>query len=134
MNVTKHFKLSEFLCKCGKDSCKFIEPTALQMQAIEKVSNALEVVRIIADNPIIITSGLRCPSHNKAVGGNDRSQHLLGTAVDIKCYGVGQGNLYDIIERLAEDDHIDDVPNGGLSKNYPSSIVHYDVRNTKARW
>jgi len=33
--------------------------------------------------PMIITSGYRCPEHNKAVGGSPHSQHLEGRAADI---------------------------------------------------
>lgn len=133
MNVTKNFTLKEFLCKCGSNDCEFKEPTDAQMEKIKKLSNALEMIRIMVGEPIIITSGLRCPAHNKAVGGGQNSQHLTGSAADLKCKKNSKDNLYRIIERLAEDDKINDVPNGGLSKNY-DRIVHYDVRTKKARW
>ena len=33
--------------------------------------------------PIFVTSGYRTAAHNKAVGGSERSAHLIGRAVDI---------------------------------------------------
>lgn len=42
----------------------------------------LEPARAILNIPIIITSGYCCPALNKEVGGNEKSQHLNGTAAD----------------------------------------------------
>ena len=36
-------------------------------------------------NPVIITSGYRCPQLNSAVGGVYNSEHLTGGAADIHC-------------------------------------------------
>lgn len=33
--------------------------------------------------PLYISSGFRCPPHNKAVGGSSQSYHLKGMAADI---------------------------------------------------
>lgn len=44
----------------------------------------LEPVRIILDTPLIITSGYRCASLNKQIGGSTTSQHLNATAADFK--------------------------------------------------
>ncbi|EFB70384.1 hypothetical protein PROVRUST_08483, partial [Providencia rustigianii DSM 4541] len=38
--------------------------------------------------PVYVVSGRRCAKHNKAVGGAEHSQHLLGTAGDIKVKDV----------------------------------------------
>lgn len=55
--------------------------------------NALELLRIGYDRPMIITSGCRSPEHNAAIGGHPRSLHLTenphhnlqgACAVDIK--------------------------------------------------
>ncbi|MDO4157338.1 MAG: GH25 family lysozyme, partial [Oscillospiraceae bacterium] len=35
---------------------------------------------------IIVTSGYRCPTHDKNVGGTSTGQHTKGTAADICCY------------------------------------------------
>ena len=44
----------------------------------------LDFARDLAKTPFIITSGCRCESHNKRVGGSAKSSHLKGLAVDIK--------------------------------------------------
>lgn len=47
--------------------------------------NALELTRIVAGIPFIITSGYRTPDHNKKVGGKQGSSHTKGWAADISC-------------------------------------------------
>ena len=69
-----HFKQSEFACKCcGK------------VIVDERLTRKLDHLRHeLGDVPIIITSGYRCPRHNKGCGGANRSYHMKGLAVDIK--------------------------------------------------
>lgn len=45
--------------------------------------DTLEKFRLTAATPMIITSGFRCPTYNKKIGGSKGSQHMLGKAVDI---------------------------------------------------
>ena len=45
----------------------------------------LDEARWLHGKPIVVTSGFRCPRHNKSVGGTKRSSHLTGLAVDIDC-------------------------------------------------
>ncbi len=45
----------------------------------------LDKARTIANIPFVITSGLRTPEHNKAVGGKENSAHLIGLGADIQC-------------------------------------------------
>ena len=44
--------------------------------------------------PIRITSGLRCPRLNKAVGGVENSQHLKGEAADLHLPSLQEGMEY----------------------------------------
>lgn len=68
----KHFKPEDFDCPCcGKAD--------MDQAFLDK----LQEFRIAAATPMVITSGFRCPSYNKKIGGSKGSQHMLGKAVDI---------------------------------------------------
>ena len=51
---------------------------------IALVENVLDPLREAWGQPIIITSGYRCPALNRAVGGAAASQHVKGEAADIR--------------------------------------------------
>ena len=75
----KHFSLSEFACPdCGRAD---MDNNFLEM---------LDKARDIAGIPFVITSGFRCPEHNKKVGGRPNSAHLRGLAADIRVRGNKQ--------------------------------------------
>lgn len=73
--LTKHFNVQEFKCKCGKnhsikidsDLCPTLEKVFTKLNA--KVCN--------------INSGYRCKAHDKAVGGSGSGSHVLGFAADV---------------------------------------------------
>lgn len=44
----------------------------------------LQYLRRRLNQPIVLTSAYRSPSHNQAVGGAPNSKHLMGIAFDIK--------------------------------------------------
>jgi hypothetical protein len=71
----------EFECQCKNKRCVGKEP---QMRMNPLLLQALNRVREEFKKPIIVTSGFRCPDHNKAIGGAIKSQHLQGTAADIR--------------------------------------------------
>lgn len=72
--MTNYFERSEFECKCG---CGRNE---ISKELIIKLNQA----RHEAKTPFVITSGYRCPSHNKSIGSLPSSSHPKGLAVDIK--------------------------------------------------
>ena len=74
-----YFKRDEFACKCG---CGF-DTVDFELYAL------LNKLREHFDVPITVTSGCRCPAHNKKHFGAPKSQHLLGRAADIKVKGIG---------------------------------------------
>lgn len=55
-------------CPCSK--CKGAGSLAPQLKAI------LEAFEIMFSCEIFVTSGYRCPEHNKAVGGAEKSRHM----------------------------------------------------------
>lgn len=73
-----YFKKDEFKCRhCGEN--KF------DAMYVFKFLNGL---RNSVGKPIIITSGYRCPVHNKEIGGSPHSTHVKGIAVDFYIKGV----------------------------------------------
>ncbi len=70
--VAEHFRLREFECPCCH--CVRLCPLLVEL---------LEAVRAQWGKPVVISSGYRCPSHNKRVKGAVRSLHLEGRAADV---------------------------------------------------
>lgn len=73
--LSKHFNVQEFRCKCGKTHNIKIDSNLAP--TLEKVMTKLNAK---AGN---IFSGHRCSSHDKKVGGTGSGSHVLGYAVDI---------------------------------------------------
>lgn len=59
---------------------------------LERVRAALD------DQPILISSGYRCPALNQTVGGSKTSQHMQGEAADFTCPAFGDPQK--VVERL----------------------------------
>lgn len=76
--LTAHFNVSEFRCKCGGNHDTLIDDKLVQK--LEQLYKALDCSKII------VNSGYRCTTHDKKVGGNGYGQHTNGTAADIVCY------------------------------------------------
>lgn len=83
----KHFKKSEFTCKCG---CGL---NNIQLGVVK----IADEVREHFGSPAIVTSGTRCEKHNKEVGGVINSRHLQGNAIDMYVQNV---SWYDLLEYL----------------------------------
>jgi len=123
MRITQNFRLEEFKSKCGRPM-----PNTVMIKII-KLAKELQVLRDYLNKPIKITSGYRSKEHNAKIKGAKNSQHILGTAVDIKVEGLTPKQVAETIEDLIEK---------GLMKQGGIGIyetwVHYDIRGTKARW
>lgn len=76
--LTKNFNSKEFDCKCKNADCK---KTLIDLDGV----NCLQKVRDTVGKAVKITSGFRCKSHNKSVGGVASSLHLKGSAFDVAC-------------------------------------------------
>ena len=77
--LSAHFNVQEFKCQCGKSHDILIDSKLIDK--LEQLYTALNCSKII------VTSGYRCPEHDKAVGGTSSGQHTKGTAADVCCYG-----------------------------------------------
>lgn len=114
----QHFKKSEFKCKCGKCGGFPVEPDEKLVELLEKIRNHFGAA-------VTITSGVRCKTHNTNVGGASGSQHLKGTAADIKVKGVAPEKVAAYAETLL-------TGTGGIGRY--STFTHVDTRSNKSRW
>lgn len=88
IQLSKHFKLSEFTksataTKYGIDNTPPLEVIANLQYLCQEL---LEPLREWMNEPIIISSGYRCPQLNShpEIRGASKSQHLTGEAADIR--------------------------------------------------
>jgi uncharacterized protein YcbK (DUF882 family) len=115
-DLSKHFSAAEFACPhCGRT------------RVSGRLITALEDLRALANLPIRVTSGYRCPEHNAAVGGKPDSGHLHGDAADI----VVEGHTVPQMVALAA--LVPEFAYGGIGA-YDAGFIHVDVRPGKARW
>ncbi len=112
---SQHFKSSELACHhCGRNECT------------QALVDALEQFRAAAGLPVQVNDAYRCPFHNKAVGGIDKSQHELGTAADISIVGLTGVDL----ERIARQCPLIK----GIGRDDRNDYLHIDVRENPAQW
>lgn len=113
--LSGNFKVKEFACKDGSD-VTFIAPDLIDV--LQKIRNHF-------GKAVHINSGYRTPAYNKKVGGATYSQHLYGTAADIRINGVEPKDIADYAETLL-------LSTGGIGRY--KNFVHVDVREKKSRW
>ena len=107
MKLSEHFSLSEFersatATRLGIDNRVPSQYIPALQQLCKEI---LEPLREFTGQPIIISSGYRCPQLNIKVGGVYSSQHTLGEACDIRI------PLYDFVneqgQRITNTDILD---------------------------
>lgn len=123
MKLTHNFSKSEFDSKDGAEMPAHI------LVEIKKLAKNLQVLRDHVKLPIKINSGYRSPEHNAKIGGAKNSFHTKGQAGDIRIEGMTPTAVKLAIETLIQQGK---MKNGGIGV-YPT-FVHYDTRNTPARW
>lgn len=115
MEISKNFKRQEFACKCG---CGYNVVDA-------ELLIVLETIRYHIKEPIYINSGCRCVDHNKSIGGDDNSQHLVGKAADIVARRTSPSKIASLVENLYP---------GQYGVGRYNGFTHIDVRDDCARW
>lgn len=113
--LSANFKVKEFACKDGSD------PIFISLELVD----ILQKIRNHFGKSVVINSGYRTPTYNKKVGGATYSQHLYGTAADIRISGVKPKEVAAYVETI--------MPNSGGIGIY-ANFTHVDVRKKKSRW
>ena len=124
-DLTKNLSRHEFACHC----CGIDNISLRQVEAVQKL-------RDLADGPVKIISGCRCPLHNLATGGEAHSEHITtkitqGSASDVVFSPrMSLAKMYTLALLVKE------FKNGGIGL-YPQAdppFMHVDSRGHPARW
>lgn len=93
----KHFDKSEFACKCGGKYCDGFpaEPNPQLVKVAERVREHFGA-------PVIISSGVRCQTHNVVVGGVANSRHTMGKAMDFRVVGKTAAQVLAFVQSQPE--------------------------------
>lgn len=127
----KHFTMNE-MTRSATARRKGINnsPSPQVAQSITAlVEKILDPLREAWGQPIIVSSGYRCPTLNKLVGGAANSQHTLGQAADIHTVSdkpADNKRLFELIQRLR-------LPFDQLIDEYGYNWIHvsYGPRNRR---
>ena len=116
---TKNFTIAEFASQDGKEKDARMCPEFM---------HRLQNLRDKFDFPMIITSGIRSQSHNRAVGGARLSMHLTTPcqACDIAIIDWSGSKKHRFL-RLALSNGFKGI---GISKNF----IHLDMRSATSLW
>lgn len=108
----RYFSRSEFACKCGRFCDGF--PAEPERKLVEIADD----VRSHFGAETIVTSGVRCKTHNANVGGVSNSRHLSGKAMDFRVIGRTAADVLNYVNQK-----------GGIRYAYAidSAHVHMDV-------
>ena len=117
--LTDHFNVQEFRCKCGCTHNITLNPEL--PKKLEQLRTALNC------SSVVINSGHRCASHDKAVGGSGTGQHVYGNAADIVCYDKSGNKISSKKVSCAAQD----IGFGGIANiDNTYTATHVDVRTS----
>ena len=122
-DLSEHFDSDEFRCH----HCGALPPGGIAPKLIQRLE-ALR--RALGGREIVISSGYRCPEHNRQLrahghGTARRSQHLYGKAADVVVPGVPPAVVAERAEAV-----FGFVSGIGRYRGF----THLDVRMWHARW
>ena len=112
IQISENFKLREFECRC----CGAVK---LDSELLRR----LQAIRAETGRPLRITSGYRCSTHNRTVGGASQSRHMVGDAADIVIVGWPIARQRQVAEKYFDD--------GGIG--YMNTATHVDL-GSRRRW
>lgn len=118
--LSANFKVSEFACH-GKGCCSTVTIDEQLVKYVQKIRDHF-------GKPVTITSGYRCATHNKNVGGATGSRHAKGQAADIVVKDVAPAEVAKYAESIG-------ILGIGLYETAKDGyFVHIDTRTTKSFW
>lgn len=93
----RYFDREEFRCKCGGKYCN-----GFPAEPQEKLIRVADRVREHFGNAMIVSSGLRCPTHNANSKGVATSRHLSGKAMDFCVTGFSADTVLPYVKAQKE--------------------------------
>ena len=109
----KYFKKDEFKCQCGGKYCN-----GFPAEPKEKLVKIADRVREHFGNKCIVSSGVRCETHNSKVGGVANSRHRSGKAMDFCISGMSASSVLPYVEKQ---------PGIRYAYAIDSNFVHMDI-------
>jgi uncharacterized protein YcbK (DUF882 family) len=90
----RNFTRDEFACRCG---CGADDISLVTVKVAQRVRDHFNA-------PVIVSSGVRCPTHNARVGGVQNSRHLAGhaTAMDFCVKGHSANEVLSYVNEQPE--------------------------------
>jgi len=122
---SKYFPLENFKCPCEKCKNKEFTWEYLDPKLIQK----LDALKELTSYNLVITSGYRCEEHNTQIGGEWKSAHTRGQAVDLTIQPYTDFSALRYLFMLAEQ-----VKFHGIGIYPHKRIIHCDVSNRFQRW
>ncbi|KWT91837.1 D-Ala-D-Ala carboxypeptidase family metallohydrolase [Candidatus Magnetominusculus xianensis] len=101
----------DFTCRCG---CGLNNISAALVATLDKIRESAGIA-------LKITSGCRCKTHNKAIGGKSDSAHLKGLATDIS---IASSHERYLVSKAAIDAGVERLGIG-------TTLVHLDIDKDK---
>ena len=129
MATSEHFHNAELACPCC--GVNGVQPAVL---------DTAESIRSAAGQRygkvrLKTTSAYRCPAHNAAIGGSVKSQHMLGTALDIRLQVFKGLKKWVTIAPCEWEDLARQAPGlGGYGRDDERQFAHIDTRDKVAQW
>jgi hypothetical protein len=120
VKLSTNFQSNEFDCK-GKGCCS---STSIDSSLVMYLQN----IRSHFGKAVNISSGYRCATHNKNVGGATGSRHAKGQAADIYITGVKPKEIAQYAESIGI------LGIGLYETDKDGHFVHIDTRTTKSFW
>lgn len=117
-----NFKKAEFKCPCGKCNGYGNGIATTLVETLQELRNKYGKLQI--------TSGYRCPAHNKAVGGSTNSKHTKGQATDFYLNGFNnQSNRVNMVNELKKTKYYN-YSYTNVNGNHPNmgNVVHLDTK------